>query len=259
MSTRLESAQIRNEVIPLALIDPHPDNPNTHPEAQIAQLAASHEKLGQYNSVVVWQRPNGRYIQVARHGYLLGAQKRGETMLRADILPETTDETLVKSIMIADNQHARNSRADDDILARLLGEQRAVGQSLLALGTTGAETDALLLRVTNSHAADFLLDVLKPPMPQSSSFAPFPSEEGAGRDDEQGEGRQPYTPYAGNGTSAQPVQEVGQWFPVTYTVSHPQREILLTAIRKAKSAYGVQTSAEALVAICDRYSREGSA
>lgn len=135
MSRRLDSSRIVNEVVEVSKIVPHPDNPNTHPDTQIAQLAASHEEFGQYRSIVLWKRTNGQYIQVAGHGYLEGAKREGATTVRADILPEDVDPVTVKAILVADNLHAQNSSPDDELLATLLSEQQDAGYDLASLGT----------------------------------------------------------------------------------------------------------------------------
>lgn len=135
MSKRLNADKIVNKVIPVDLIDAHKDNYNQHPEEQISQLAASHAEFGQYRSVVVVARPGGRYVQVAGHGYLQAAKGEGLTQVRADVLPEDTPAETIKAIMIADNEHAKNSSADDELLAQLLQEQANAGFDLAALGT----------------------------------------------------------------------------------------------------------------------------
>lgn len=135
MAKRLNSDKIVNTVIPVDLIDAHKDNYNQHPEEQISQLAASHAEFGQYRSVVVVARPGGRYVQVAGHGYLQAAKGEGLTQVRADVLPEDTPSETIKAIMIADNEHAKNSSADDELLAQLLQEQANAGFDLASLGT----------------------------------------------------------------------------------------------------------------------------
>ena len=135
MSKRLNAEAIINKVVSVDLIDPHPDNYNQHPDEQISQLASSHAEFGQYRSVVLWQRPGGRYVQVAGHGYLQAAKGEGTTEVRADVLPEETDPVTVKALMIADNEHAKHSVTDDEMLAHLLQEQMDAGYDLAAMGS----------------------------------------------------------------------------------------------------------------------------
>ena len=136
MARRLDAEAITNKIISVDLIDGHPDNYNQHPDEQISQLAASHESFGQYRSVVVWARPGGRYVQVAGHGYLQAAKGEGQSLVRADVLPENTSAETIKAIMVADNLHAQNSSPDDEILVRLLQEQQDAGFDLHPLEQT---------------------------------------------------------------------------------------------------------------------------
>lgn len=135
MKKRLDAQAIINDIIPVDRIDSHQDNYNQHPDEQISGLAASHAEFGQYRSIVVWKRPDGRYTQVAGHGYLQAAKGEGLTHVRADILPEQTPAETIKAIMIADNEHAKHSISDETIFARLLQEQVDAGFDLTALGS----------------------------------------------------------------------------------------------------------------------------
>ncbi len=124
-----------NAIIPIEKIKPHPENYNGHPDAQLIQLEASYEEFGQYNSIVVWQRPGGEYLQVARHGFLEAMKREGAVEVRADILPEDTDPMTIKRILLADNLHPQNSATDEALLAELLQEQVDAGYALAALGS----------------------------------------------------------------------------------------------------------------------------
>lgn len=135
---------IRNGVVPLRLVKPHPDNYNQHPETQIADLQSSLELLSQYRSVVLWAQSDGSYIQLAGHGVVEAMKRKGDREVRADILPVELDPMTAKQIMLADNLHARNSLAEDDILARLLKEQQLAGVSLASLGSDEEELRQLL-------------------------------------------------------------------------------------------------------------------
>lgn len=134
-SKRLDASQIETRMIPIDLIDDHEENYNFHPDEQIAQLARSHAEFGQYRSITVWARPNGRYTRVVGHGYSHGAKREGETMLRCEVYPEDTPPETIKAIMLADNLHAQNSQPDEELLSRLLQEQHDAGYDLAALGS----------------------------------------------------------------------------------------------------------------------------
>ena len=151
-------SDVTNAIIDIDKIKPHPENYNRHPDTQIVQLEASYEEFGQFNSIVVWQRPGGEYIQVARQGFLTGAKNKGATKIRADILPENTDPMVVKRIMLADNLHAQNSDPDTTLLATLLQEQQDAGFDLAALGTDD-ETLRQMLESLGDEVLDGAPDV----------------------------------------------------------------------------------------------------
>lgn len=111
---------IRNDVIAISQITPHPKNYNQHPDAQLVQLTDSLDAFDQYRSVVVWQQVDGSYVQVAGHGVVLAQQRRGATSVRADILPVDTSPRMIEAILAADNLHSQNSSPDDLLLAELL-------------------------------------------------------------------------------------------------------------------------------------------
>lgn len=298
MGLLLDDTLIMDADIPIDLIDVHPSNPNLHSPAQIEQLAESHNSYGQYRRVLVWARPDGRFTLVAGHGFTQGATLDGCKTIRAEVLPESVSASVVESILIADNQHGKNSTIDNDVLSKLLKGQGDSIKNLSSMGFTQAQANTLFLSVTNAHSADFLQAVINPPKPyQPTPFDPFPTEirerpptyeeelrklghtpssfaaqafastptrqqQEAGEDlEEEDEQEQeakglplstvlaePLTP-----TSSIQQPEVGQWFPLTYTVQGFQRALILDAIKKAKGEYNLDTSAEAIVAICNHF------
>jgi DNA modification methylase len=126
---------IVNKHVLLKDIIPHPRNYRSHPDEQISDLGASHERFGQFRSVVLWERPNGQYMQVAGHG-IVEAMKRNEVKaVRADVLPLNTPQTDIDAIMVADNNLALKAADDSEILAALLREQSDAGFDLASLGS----------------------------------------------------------------------------------------------------------------------------
>lgn len=141
---RLDASKIVTRMIPVENIEDHPDNPNTHSDEQIGQLAESHGEFGQYKSILVWARPGGKYVRVAGHGYSAGAMLQGESVLRCEVLHQDTPASTVSAIMSADNLHGRNSELDQALLAGLLQEQADAGFSLESLGSSEEALNALL-------------------------------------------------------------------------------------------------------------------
>ena len=146
-------SEIVNAVVPIDKIKPHKDNYNQHPDAQLTQLEASYEALGQFRSVVLWQQADGTYIQLAGHGFLEAMKREGAKEVRADIHPPSLDPMTAKQIMLADNLHAKNSQPDDALLARLLQEQQDAGFSLTSLGSDDETLRQMLAEIGDSILA----------------------------------------------------------------------------------------------------------
>ena len=134
--------RIVNRRVPLSMIRPHPENPNTHSSQQIGQLEESHNYFGQFRSPLIWQRDDG-YIIVAGHGYLTGARNKRAPDVRADILPEDTPPELIREIMAADNLHGRNSKEDPHKLLSILEEAQELNVPLSILGIDQKALDKL--------------------------------------------------------------------------------------------------------------------
>lgn len=129
-----EKPQITNAVIPIEKLKPHKRNYRYHPEKQLQQLEASHQRFGQFRSVVLWKRPNDEYIIVAGHGIVEGMRRDGAIEVRADVLPEETPQRTIDAILLADNLHAENGQNEEKILFQLLQEQQETGEDFSTLG-----------------------------------------------------------------------------------------------------------------------------
>src|SRR5215469_15052547 len=114
---------------------PHPRNYRSHPDTQLSYLQSSHQRFGQYRSVVLWSRPGGKYVTVAGHGIIEAMKQRGVTQIRADVLPQHTPQTEIDAILVADNNIAQHASDDEEMLASLLQEQQNAGFDLAALGS----------------------------------------------------------------------------------------------------------------------------
>lgn len=157
-SAREYTARMVERIVPISTIQPHPENPRQHPDTQIVQLQASHEELGQFEPIILWQRPDG-YIQVKGHGYIEGVKLAADDALKAWILPEDTPPEVVKQIMLASNLHGMNSSDDPELLARLLQEQQDLGFDLAALGTDEESLRQMLENLGDEILADGAPDV----------------------------------------------------------------------------------------------------
>lgn len=135
---------VQHAIVALDALTPHPRNYRSHPEAQVARLAASLARFGQVRSIVVQEGADGRYLIVAGHGLAQAARERGLSELRADVIPATWTDTQVEGYLVTDNESSR--LADDDLaqLAALLEEQQSAGYDLEALGYCDDELAELL-------------------------------------------------------------------------------------------------------------------
>lgn len=125
---------IVNRTLALDALIPHPRNYNQHTESQLARLRASDRRFGQVRSVVVQEGAPGKYLIVAGHGYIEARRAEGHTEVRADIIPATWSAEQVEGYLVADNELARMSQPDTEMLAQLLQEQQATGFDLLTMG-----------------------------------------------------------------------------------------------------------------------------
>lgn len=84
------------KTVTIADLEPHPDNPNTHPTEQIDALADSLTKFTQVKNVVIW---NNRII--AGHGVIEAAKKSGILTLEAQDVSHWPEDKATQ-FMLAD-------------------------------------------------------------------------------------------------------------------------------------------------------------
>jgi len=107
MNQNLEVAYIATtDVIPYA------NNPRTHSDQQVAQVAASIKEFG-FNNPILLDEHNGI---IAGHGRLAAAQKLGMELVPTITLEGLT-EAQRKAYVIADNKLTENGGWDYDLLA----------------------------------------------------------------------------------------------------------------------------------------------
>lgn len=93
---------------------PHPQNPNTHPDKQVHELQRSLEEFDQVKNVVVWQKNF-----LAGHGIVEAARREGRTHLEAVDVSPWPEEKAIR-FMIADNRLPQLSAMDNELLFSLL-------------------------------------------------------------------------------------------------------------------------------------------
>src|SRR5271155_341033 len=129
----------RIEQWPLETLIPYAQNPRTHSDAQVAQIAASIAEFGFNNPILV--DTNAGII--AGHGRLLAARKLGLAEVPVIVLDHLTDAQK-RAYIIADNQLALNAGWDEELLRGELGELQQEGLNLDLIGFEDEELARLL-------------------------------------------------------------------------------------------------------------------
>ncbi|WP_051090244.1 site-specific DNA-methyltransferase [Caldimonas manganoxidans] len=122
---------------------PYARNPRTHPDAQIAKIAASIVEFGWTNPILV----DGESGIIAGHGRLAAARKLGLTEVPVIELGHLTPAQK-RAYVIADNRLALDAGWDEELLALELAELSEAGYDLALTGFEGEEIEALLAEAT---------------------------------------------------------------------------------------------------------------
>jgi DNA modification methylase len=126
---------LRVESIPIDRVLPYAANARTHPDEQVAQIAASIAEFG-FNVPVLLDDAG---VLIAGHGRVLAARRLGLNAVPAIRLGHLT-EAQARAYRIADNQIALNSGWDETLLAE---ELRALQAEDVALGLLGFDQETL--------------------------------------------------------------------------------------------------------------------
>jgi hypothetical protein len=106
------------ELVDIATLLPHPRNYRTHPEDQIAHVAARLREFGQYKNVVVARD----WTILGGHGVVLAAQSIGMTQLLVVRLGLDPNSPQALKLLAGDNEVARLAENDDRLLTEMLKE-----------------------------------------------------------------------------------------------------------------------------------------
>lgn len=126
-----------DRLVDTATLTPHPKNPNTHSDSQIALLAKIITHQGWRSPIVVSKRSG---FIVAGHGRLMAAQRLGLASVPVNDQDFATEADELAHL-VADNRIAELAEMDNDILKGILLE---LEDSDLDLDVTGFDEDALL-------------------------------------------------------------------------------------------------------------------
>jgi DNA modification methylase len=150
---------LRVESIPIDRVLPYAANARTHPDEQVAQIAASIVEFGFTVPVLV----DDAGVLIAGHGRVLAARRLGLDAVPAIRLSHLT-ETQARAYRIADNQIALNSGWDETLLAE---ELRALRTEDVDLGLLGFDQETLdrLLDETGFEADEAAAEAADQPAP----------------------------------------------------------------------------------------------
>lgn len=124
---------------PVEALIPYVNNSRTHSDEQVAQVAASIQKFGFTNPILV----DGEKGIIAGHGRLLAARKLDMKEVPTIELAGLSDAEK-KQYIIADNKLALNAGWDYDMLKLELTDLKEMGEDLKIIGFSDSELAELL-------------------------------------------------------------------------------------------------------------------
>ena len=248
----LDVSSLQVQTVDIDTLRPHPRNPRIHPDSAIEKLMHSMEKFGWTNPVLV----DAEMTILAGHARCVAARKMGQTEIPVIVLPLTGADA--DAYLITDNRVQDETQWDTRTLAPLLRDLQGQGITVADLALDQREARDLLrgLQIDEStHALDRLLE-----------------QAGDGDDDElrdHGDGsieedlrdgnddphaRRPVPDAAEtSGVHAIPADPPPQYFQISYSITAEEREIVMQALKRARERDNLDTSNDALVAICRGY------
>jgi ParB-like chromosome segregation protein Spo0J len=132
------------ETRPSDALIPFAQNPRTHSDAQVAQIAASIREFGWANPILI----DGADGIIAGHGRLLAARLLGIDAVPVIVLDHLT-EAQKRALVIADNKLALNAGWDFDLLASEIAALQFDGFDIELLGFDVDEIANLLIDRTD--------------------------------------------------------------------------------------------------------------
>src|SRR5450631_1423480 len=129
----------RIEHWPLETLIPYAQNPRTHSDSQVAQIAGSIVEFGFNNPILV----DSKAGIIAGHGRLLAARKLGLTEVPVIVLDHLS-EAQKRAYIIADNQLALNAGWDEKLLREELAALQAEDFDVSVIGFEDEELARLL-------------------------------------------------------------------------------------------------------------------
>ena len=139
-------------------LTPHPDNPNHHPEKQVALLAGIIQTKG-FRQVITVSRQSG-YI-VYGHCRLMAAKRLGLEKVPVEYQDFKTPEFEL-SCMLDDNHIAELSNLDAEQVGEIIAELKAKNFPLQLTGYTPEELDSFTITPSQMADMSYAVEELKP-------------------------------------------------------------------------------------------------
>jgi len=148
----LTTKHLRDEIVPLSMLKPHPKNPRRHSPDYIKRIERSINAFDKTNPIIV--TPD--YTIIAGHARLIAAQQLGLTDFPVRIFDFTKEEA--EAYMIADNKLAEGSEWIDSILVDLFSELELKQFDLELTGYDTSEISSLRYAAGEPIEEDFDVD-----------------------------------------------------------------------------------------------------
>ncbi len=131
-------------------LKPYDHNAKLHPQDQVNQIAASIQRFGFNNPVLV----DSNHEIIAGHGRVMAARQLNLDTVPCVVLDHLSDEQK-RAYRLADNRIAESGGWDDDLLSLELSDLKAVGADLELTGFTDQDWQRLLPeKLAGSQAGD---------------------------------------------------------------------------------------------------------
>ena len=160
---RQQAWSVGTERIAIAVLKPYARNARTHSRKQITKIAASIERFGFVNPVLI----DEDHQIIAGHGRVAAAKRLGLTevpVLRIEHLSEEEK----RAYMLADNRLAEDAGWDKELLAIELQGLIDCDFAIEVTGFEACEVDIVLDDAAAANAPDHGLDDEIPPLAQRS-------------------------------------------------------------------------------------------
>jgi len=221
----------RLELWPLERLQPYERNARTHSERQLEQIQASIQEFGFTAPILV----DGQDGILAGHGRLEAARRLGLAQVPVVVLDHLTAEQR-RAYVLADNRLAENAGWDLELLQQELEALRVEDFALEALGWSDDELqrlqDDLDLGSFEGVAAAAGTERAEPERQEGLGLGPV------GEDDDD------------DADATAESGEVEERHVFSVNLPWDDREVVLSAVRMAKEASGLEGTPEALVKVC---------